>query len=132
MDTRLWKNEMDTKSTLKIYRNYKLEIKEEKFYNNGEASRLLFRARSNTMALNDRFRHDKGGNRRNTGCSLCGAEYENLEHFILKCDKLEGDRNRDLIRKARGADDGETLGNLLFRGGGDGIGGGYDFRNVEK
>ena len=80
---------MNTKSSLEIYRNYKLEIKEERFYNNGEASRLLFRARSNTMALNDRFRHDRGGNRRNTGCTLCGADYENFEHFIFTMRRIQ-------------------------------------------
>ena len=73
------------------------------------------------MALNGRFRHDKGGIRRYTGCQLCGADYENLEHFLLKCVKLEGDRNREMLRRMGGADDEETLGNLLFRGGDVGL-----------
>ena len=71
------------KSSLEIYRNYKQEVKQEFFYNNGEASRLLFRARSNTMALNDRLKHDRGGNRRNTGCTICGAEYVKFRTFYI-------------------------------------------------
>ena len=35
----------------------------------------------------------------------------------MKCNKLEGQRDRELIGKMGGADDRETLGNLLFRGG---------------
>ena len=108
---------METKTTLEIYRECKQETKEEIIYNNGEASRLLFRARSNTMALNDRFRHDKGENKRHTGCPICGAEYENLEHFVLHCPKLDSEREGELIRDMRGEGDKDTLCNLLFRGG---------------
>ena len=50
-------------------------------------------------------------------CAICGAEYEDLTHFILKCERLEGERDRILIHEMRGADDKGTLGNLLFRGG---------------
>ena len=117
LDTRWWREEMETKTTLEIYRECKQEIKEEIIYNNGEASRLLFRARSNTMALNDRFRHDKGENKRHTGCPICGAEYENLEHFVLHCPKLDSEREGELIRDMRGEGDKDTLCNLLFRGG---------------
>ena len=69
------------------------------------------------MALNDRFRHDKGEIKRFTGCLICGAEYEDLRHFLLNCEKLEGDRDRKMIEELRGRDDKETLCNLLFRGG---------------
>ena len=117
LDTRWWREELETKTTLEIYRECKQETKEEIIYNNGEASRLLFRARSNTMALNDRFRHDKGENKRNTGCPICGAEYENLEHFVLRCPKLDSEREGELIRNMRGEGDKDILCNLLFRGG---------------
>ena len=73
-------------------------MKEEKFYSNGEVSRLLFRARSNTLALNDRFRHDRRECGRSTTCGLCEAEYEDLGHLILRCSKLTDERNIRLIR----------------------------------
>ena len=91
-------------------------MREETFYKNGEASRLLFRARTNTMALNDRFRHDRGDIRRCTNYSICAVEYEDLGHFLLQCERLDGERDRVLMRELRGADDIETIGNLLFRG----------------
>ena len=91
-------------------------MKEERFYRNGEESRLIFRARSNTLALNDRFRHDKGEVKRDTKCSICTTEYEDLGHFILRCEKLENERDRFLLRDMGGTDEKATLGNLLFRG----------------
>ena len=117
MTTGKWKEELRVKTSLEIYRNCKTEVREEKFYKNGEVSRLIFRARSNTLALNDRFRHDRGENRRDTNCSICGAEMETLEHFVLRCERLEGERDAELLREMRGTDDKETLGNLLFKGG---------------
>ena len=115
-DSRIWKEEIHTKSTLEIYKEFKKEMKEERFYRNGEESRLIFRARSNTLALNDRFRHDKGEVKRDTICSICTTEYEDLGHFILRCVKLEGERDRVLLREMVGTDEKATLGNLLFRG----------------
>ena len=77
-------------------------MKEERFYRNGEESRLIFRARSNTLALNDRFRHDKGEVKRDRNCSICTIEYEDLGHFILRCEKLENERDRVLLREMGG------------------------------
>ena len=116
-DSRKWTEELRTKSSLEIYRECKTEVKEEKFYKNGEVSRLIFRARSNTMALNDRFRHDRGENRRDTDCGICGTEMETLEHFVLRCGRLEGERDSGLLREMRGTDDRDTMSNLLFKGG---------------
>ena len=116
-DTRIWKRDLEDKSTLFIYRTYKEAMREETFYKNGEASRLIFRARTNTMALNDRFRHDRGDIRRCTNCSICAVEYEDLGHFLLRCERLDGERDRVLLREMRGRNDTETLGNLLFGGG---------------
>ena len=72
---------------------------------------------TNTMALNDRFRHDRGAIRRCTNCSICAVEYEDLGHFLLRCERLNGERDARLIAEARGIDDKETIGNILFRGG---------------
>ena len=44
---------------------------------------------------------------------MCGAEYEDLIHFMIKCKELEEERNTQLIMK-KGNDDEDTVGNLLF------------------
>ena len=45
---------------------------------------------------------------------MCGAEYEDLIHFMIKCKELEEERNTQLIMKKKGNDDEDTVGNLLF------------------
>ena len=45
---------------------------------------------------------------------MCGAEYEDLIHFMIKCKELEEERNIQLIMKKKGNDDDDTVGNLLF------------------
>jgi len=83
-DDRRWKEDVESKSSLVMYRNWKKEIKEEKCYNGSYASRLWLEARSNTLKLGDRKRFTG----EETKCSLCGYEEENLKHFLLECPKL--------------------------------------------
>ena len=45
---------------------------------------------------------------------MCGAEYEDLTHFMIKCRELEKVRNVQLMTKKKGANDEDTVGNLLF------------------
>ena len=45
---------------------------------------------------------------------MCGTEYEDLIHFMIKCKELEEERNIQLIMKKKGNNDEETVGNLLF------------------
>ena len=59
-DNRIWREELDMLSSAGIYRNWKKEIREERFYDNSEASTILFRARANSLKLNDRKRHGGG------------------------------------------------------------------------
>ena len=66
-DSGKWYEDMQTKRSLSIYRKYKKEIKDEKIYDNTISSELLFRVRSNTLALNIDKRH-KG---ESTKCELC-------------------------------------------------------------
>ena len=57
-DTRMWQEELCQKSSLKIYRSWKKNIKgEEKLYDNRPASVILFKGRTNNLQLNDRKRH---------------------------------------------------------------------------
>ena len=66
-DNRKWREEMRTMSTLWVYRKFKERIKEEKFYDNSWASEILFRARSNTLVLEDLKRHSN----EDTRCKMC-------------------------------------------------------------
>ncbi len=80
-DTHKCKEEVNSKHTLNIYQQWKRELKEETFYDNGAASVIFYKARANCLPLNDRKRH----NNENEQCNLCGAEKEDLEHFLLWC-----------------------------------------------
>ena len=67
------------------------------------------------MELNElKERWGKGSSR----CDLCGEEKEDLEHFVLKCPRLESKR-RGVIGRFKRNGDRDTLGILLFetRGG---------------
>lgn len=45
------------KLSLEIYRKWKVDIEEEKVYDNSPSSVTLFKARSNALQLNDRKRY---------------------------------------------------------------------------
>ena len=109
-DTRKWKEELGSKSSLNLYKRFKKEIKEERVYDNRFSARLLGRARANTLDLNDRKRFQRG----DTSCGLCRAEKEDLCHCLLECRELEHRRIRTLLEKAREESDEETMGTLLF------------------
>ena len=49
-------------------------------YDNRPSSVIMYRARANCLKLNYRNRHQGG----EVGCKLCGANIENLEHFLLE------------------------------------------------
>ena len=109
-DDEVWLNGLREKVTVDLYLEYKGKIQEARVYDNSLKSDLFFAARSNTMELNElRARWRKG----EPTCDLCGAEREDLMHFILKCRPLEGKR-RGVIEKFRSDCDRDTLGALLF------------------
>ena len=110
-DNEKWREEMDALSSIGIYRHWKRRIREERCYDNTEASAILFGARSNALRLNNRKRHGGGG----TTCDLCGVEMEDLGHFLLRCHKLEGKRRRELFGLPNREDD-EIIGEMLFSG----------------
>ena len=95
-DTELWRKEMLNKSTLNRYRKKKNEIKEEKRIDNSLASKLWFRGRSNTMDLNIDNKYMKKGS---TVCDLCEEEDEDMSHFLLRCKKLEKERDYSFMKK---------------------------------
>ena len=83
IDNLKWEQDLESKSSLHIYRSFKPKMIEESIYNNSNGSKLLFRCRTNTMNLNDRNRFSGG----NTKCPGCSWEKEDLEHFLLDCPK---------------------------------------------
>ena len=89
-DNKEWKEKMLSKSTLSIYNEYKLKIEEEKWYRNGFKYNVMMRTRSNSLKLNWR---NWGFDQLKT-CNLCSQEVETLEHFLLKCPKLQSYRNK--------------------------------------
>jgi hypothetical protein len=112
-DEKVWKDEMEEKSSLKIYRKWKKCIgRSEEDYDNSTASALLFAARSNTLRLNDRNRFS--GN--TTACDGCGSDIEDLNHFLLKCDEYQKIRYEDslLLQRPYVEDEGDTVGRFLF------------------
>ncbi len=72
---------MNEKTSLKIYREWRQgKGGQEEVYNNDYGLQLLFKCRTN-LQLNDKKRF-KG---KETTCDVCGAEGEDLTHFLLWC-----------------------------------------------
>lgn len=88
-DNLQWVSEVNSKTSISMYRHRKKEIMEESIYDNTPASTILFRARTNTLPLNDRRRHTKGS----TECELCKAEVEDIRHVLLFCPALKDIRS---------------------------------------
>ena len=110
-DSRKWREEVNSKVSLKIYEREKTEIREEDVYDNRPSSIILFRARSNTLPLNDRNRHKN----ESMECKLCGNEREDLKHFLLDCRELENYR-REVVQLQRPYQENseEIIGRFLF------------------
>ena len=87
-DLKIWRQEMEEKSTLNYYRQWKKEPIEENIYDNTYNSVLLYQCRSNTNKLNWRKRFEGG----ETRCELCGEEEETVEHILIKCNSYHNIR----------------------------------------
>ena len=115
-DTDKWKAELEKKTTLGLYRKFKKEMKEEAIYDNRYSTKLLFWARSNSLDLNDGPRNrGEGAREEDKICTMCGAEKEDVEHFVLRCRNLFYRRDEELTERLKGENDEETLGNLMFK-----------------
>ncbi len=88
LDTGELKREMNEKSSLKIYRKWRKEIGGQEVYTNNQASEILFNARTNNLNLNERKRF-RG---EDTKCDMCGAENEDLKHFLWWCPAYREER----------------------------------------
>merc|ERR1712179_509961 len=90
----------------------KRDIKYELCYRNSIDSTFYAKARINALKLEEQI--GRGKENYDKSCKLCGREDEDMVHFIVKCEKLEEARSRDLLdREVR--DPEEMMRILLFR-----------------
>ena len=102
-----WKQGMERKNTLKMY-SQKAAPKKEIFYSGDMGSSLLFKARTNSLEINDRtYRYNES---RDKLCKMCNRRAEEtLDHLITDCSAY--DSARDIaISKYKG-----ILGESRFR-----------------
>ena len=112
-DNRQWKEELEARTSIEVYRMAKTAIREDPIYDNTPASVVLFRARSNTLPLGTR----KGYVGEETTCALCGDGEETQYHFILECIQLTEERLKILrLQKPRLEDPTQVLKDFLFNG----------------
>ena len=90
---------MLNRSTLKWYREAKMYIKYDKCYSNSKTSSYLAKARTNYLHLQEYYgRRDRDNF--DATCPLC-KEDEDLEHFLIKCKKLENQRNTEIMKRVQ-------------------------------
>lgn len=89
-DTLKWRRELEEKSTLIIYRKFKQDIEEENWIDNTVETKLMLRARTNTLSLNWRNRYQG----KNEKCPYNDCDIETLEHFLTECKGYENIRNQ--------------------------------------
>ena len=111
-ETKKWREEVEEKSSLVIYKRWKNEMKsEETLYDNRPASVIFYKARTNNLNLNDRNRHTNG----DTKCIMCGCDMEDLIHFILWCQGYWEMRIKEpLFQQPYVEDEVYLVGQLLF------------------
>ena len=116
-DTETWKKEMMNSQAMKWYIEAKLKIGYDKCYTNKITSEFLAKARTNSLQIREVLgrRTDNKENNYDTTCQLCGKETEDLEHFLVKCEKLEEGRNEDIMKKIGKMKQKEKMAYILFK-----------------
>ena len=80
---------------LKWYIQGKQRIAYENCYRNNRHSAFLAKARTNSLQLEDQL--GRGKPNYDKMCKLCQDGKEDLDHFMVKCEKLESERDRKII-----------------------------------
>ena len=110
-DTEQWIKGIREKNTLSLYGKFKTEIREEHYFTNDEESKLMFRARTDTLELNWRNKNRVPSSQ---ACPNCQQE-ETLKHFLLDCDAYNGIRAKyTFLSKPLNNDTDEIMGYLLL------------------
>ena len=106
-----WREEMEKKNSLRIYRRFKKEMKEED-YSGSLESMVWLRARTNSLNLGE-----NSWQRNRDVCVGCSEERETLEHFILHCPRWEEWRIESRsLQRPRIEETDQVLGEFLFGG----------------
>ena len=110
-DTREWINGLNTKSTMKLHRRFKNEIREEKWFRNGYKWSIMMNARADTLKLRWREWMTSDGK----VCTICRSSEETLEHFILDCQGLQEVREKYIeLQRPMVEDREEVMANVLM------------------
>merc|ERR1711942_379999 len=104
-----WREELEEKTSVRIYKNFKPQIKNDGCYDNSFSSNLLFKARSNTLKLKYINRHTNGS----ISCDLCGNEKEDIVHFLLDCKELDRARDKNVLKEYYDPDKESMVGKIL-------------------
>merc|ERR1712179_291989 len=90
----------------------KRDIKYELCYRNSLDSTFYAKARINALKLEEQI--GRGKENYDKSCKLFGREDDDMVHFIVKCEKLEEARSKDLLDRGT-RDPEEVMRILLFR-----------------
>ena len=102
---------MEKKNSLRIYRRFIKEMKEED-YSGSLESMVWLRARTNSLNLGE-----NSWQRNRDVCVGCSEERETLEHFILHCPRWEEWRIESRsLQRPRIEETDQVLGEFLFGG----------------
>ena len=89
-----WKQEMEEKTSLEIYKN-KEKPKQESFYNGSWESSLLFKARTNSLEINERIKKWGEGPEHCQKCVTGGENIpETIKHIITECPAYTEEREK--------------------------------------
>ena len=92
-DRNIWEMELEMKTSLQIYKKFKNYLGEEEIYDNRPSSTILYKARSNTLQLNDRNRHTN----KEIHCLVCDTDdKEDIYHFMLHCTAYKEQRSQSI------------------------------------
>ena len=93
-----WKEKIRGKSSLRVYINKDMP-RRELFYDGSWESRLLFKARSNSLEIGERKYRWTGADKECQACRQLGERIEEtLEHVIIECPKYEEERGELMER----------------------------------
>ena len=107
IETEKWKEEMEKKKTLVLYRKYKDSIKQNEDYYNDRRSEIWFKVKTNCLFFKKRDEQNL--------CKICGEENESLAHFMLHCNKLSKIRTQQLrLQRPYIENEEEILSKLIF------------------
>ena len=106
IDTKEWREEMEKKKSLNIYRKYKTKVRQDEQYDNDEKSKIWFRLKTNCLFIN------KSQKER---CKICENGNEDICHFMLHCTKLQDIRQRNImLQKPIQREEDNVIGKFIF------------------